>query len=478
MPKMKQKVIPSNEPFELTNEELSILEPHKLTEFIPKMTTKEIVILHHSIKENGFIDNIIITNDYKIIDGRARVDIAKISRTRKPKFVFFNGNDNEIFDFIFSKNLNRRQLNIGQKTLIALQLFGNDSNCKQLANDYFGVNSSSIGRAVYIQQNNPDIVENIFNGKLTLDNAFMITKAAIKKNNPIIQNSYRGHSYMSTDTTNTSNGVKETLNNISQMFTDMLTTQQQQNAEFANKLNSMFGSLMEEYDKKNNPQKNIVDIYKDQFNIRGDYDLANLLNIKVDVVEKWRIENSIPENRIKQIESMLQIRMALSVENDKITPTNKIISKINNIADNILKAEPTDVGIDRDEMYYYYDNSSKIIDDFMEMFNMEYVKDLAEHFGITWQTINTWKRFNRIPIQYKDMMDSMIKEKENEEPMCDYLDFRNAIKSACLNGNKVSGLLSELGMSDYMYYTVFRKSGKVPQKYMNELNEMVLNYIL
>ena len=283
---------------------------------------------------------------------------------------------------------------------------------------------------------------------------------------------------MSTDTTNTSNGVKETLNNISQMFTDMLTTQQQQNAEFANKLNSMFGSLMEEYDKKNNPQKNIVDIYKDQFNIRGDYDLANLLNIKVDVVEKWRIENSIPENRIKQIESMLQIRMALSVENDKITPTNKIISKINNIADNILKAEPTDVGIDRDEMYYYYDNSSKIIDDFMEMFNMEYVKDLAEHFGITWQTINTWKRFNRIPIQYKDMMDSMIKEKENEEPMCDYLDFRNAIKSACLNGNKVSGLLSELGMSDYMYYTVFRKSGKVPQKYMNELNEMVLNYIL
>lgn len=469
MPKQKQKIIPLYESFELTNEELSILEPHKLTEFIPMMTSNEIIRLHHSVIEKGFIDDIIITNDYKIIDGRARVSVAKIHKAHKPRFVFFNGSDNEIFDFIFNKNLNRRHLNIGQKTLIALKLFGSDANCEQLAKDYFGVNSSSIGRAVYVEQNNPSIVENIFKGKLTLDNAFTITKNSIKKNNLIIQNSYRGHSYMSTDSKTTSNVVKETLKNISQMFTDMLSTQQQQNAEFANKLNDMFGTLMEEYDRKNNPQKNIVNIYKDQFGMHNDYELANLLNVKVDMVENWRIENSIPENRIKQIESMLQIRMADSVENTK-QQTKKTVSKINDMIADVEKTKITDVGIDHDDEYYYYTNSSIVIDEFMEMFNMKSVKDMADYFGITWQTINAWKRYNRIPIYYNDMMNSMIKEKENEEPMCEYSDFKNAIKLVCLSGIKVSDLIDELGITYHTYYNLYKKSGKVPQRYMDQLN--------
>jgi len=430
MPKMKQKVIPSYEPFELTNEELSILEPHKLTEFIPKMTSKEITTLFDSIKENGFIDNIIITNDYKIIDGRTRVDIAKMYKKYKPKFIFFNGNDNEIFDFIFNKNLNRRQLNIGQKTLIALKLFGSNSNCEQLANDYFGVNSASIGRAVYIQQNNPDIIKNIFDGKLTLDNAFMITKTAIKKNNPIIQNSYKGHSYMSTATTNTSNDVKETFNKISQMFTDMLTTQQQQNAEFANKLNDMFGSLMEEYDKKNNPQKNIVNIYKDQFGMHNDYELANLLNVKTDVIENWKIENSIPNNKIKQLDSILQIRMMDSVENDK-NPTNKIISNIektincdiiedvknpDDMSDYLSRALKSKKIKNKDESsdnnFPAKSSDIKIVYEYLNkvfsILNIDSKRDLSKILSISATNINNWLSTNRIPQKHVDNINKLI----------------------------------------------------------------------
>jgi hypothetical protein len=199
----------TSEKFSLKPEEIELLTNHPYTNIIPVIGTNENTELTEDIMAYGFLDSIIITRDVQVVDGRARVEIAKKSEIlHKPQFEFYNGKEEELLDFILSKNIIRRHLSQGQKAAAALNLLEliKQENKKKLslkmknirnkyyetenlekpeeskidsraqAAKYFDVSSSFLAKAKTVQENDPALLTKVLNGTQTLEDAYKQVK--------------------------------------------------------------------------------------------------------------------------------------------------------------------------------------------------------------------------------------------------------------------------------------------------------------
>ena len=177
---------------------------HPIAAIFPMMNPLEFEGLKADIEKHGQLEPI-WTHDGKIIDGRNRYlacqDLGIKPKLKKWKPV----NSNELVDFVISLNLKRRHLNTSQKALVAVdalpfyekiskkrqklsrgrgkkgmaklpQVFHGKS--RDAVAQVFGVSGRYVGYAKQIIQNNPNLAQDIRDGKKTIPKALNQIKKA------------------------------------------------------------------------------------------------------------------------------------------------------------------------------------------------------------------------------------------------------------------------------------------------------------
>jgi 16S rRNA G966 N2-methylase RsmD len=182
---------------------------HPVAEIFPMMNAEEFEGLKSDIEKHGLIEPI-WTYDGKIIDGRNRY-LACQQLGKKPKLNKWKSvNGNELIDFVISLNLKRRHLNTSQKALVAVdalpyyekvakkrqklsqgrgkkgvakmpQVFHGKS--RDIAAKVFGVSGRYVGYAKKINEKDPNLAQEIRDGKKSIAEAVN----QIKKNERIIK---------------------------------------------------------------------------------------------------------------------------------------------------------------------------------------------------------------------------------------------------------------------------------------------------
>ena len=99
-----------------------MLTTHDICEIFPCLDQEGFDDLEHSMKEFGFDDrHSIVVWKGKILDGRNRLQACR-SAKQTPKFLEFEGTDDEAIDFVIRENVCRRDLTKDAKCQIVLDL--------------------------------------------------------------------------------------------------------------------------------------------------------------------------------------------------------------------------------------------------------------------------------------------------------------------------------------------------------------------
>ncbi len=99
---------------------LDDLVAHPLADLFPMLGDEELNELADSIKREGLLERIVVFGEL-ILDGRNRyaaMRIAGIAYDRE-HFAFFSGSEAEAIAFVESKNITRRHLTLGQRSMAA-----------------------------------------------------------------------------------------------------------------------------------------------------------------------------------------------------------------------------------------------------------------------------------------------------------------------------------------------------------------------
>jgi hypothetical protein len=91
---------------------------HKAAEIFPMMQRDELDRLADDIKQNEQRENIVVTKDGLILDGRNRAAACELAGIEVKEDVW-DGEPGHEFEFVFSKNITRRHLNESQRALAA-----------------------------------------------------------------------------------------------------------------------------------------------------------------------------------------------------------------------------------------------------------------------------------------------------------------------------------------------------------------------
>lgn len=156
-------------------------EYHEVSMIFPMMEEAEYQSLRDDIKKNGLLEPIWIDTDGKIIDGRNRHK-ACIETNEPIKFDTVNGNVN-LLDFVISKNIHRRHLTTGQRSVIAEELANMPNHrpyksanlptyvSQPEAAKKMNVGERSIRDVKEIKTEMPELIDDIKAGKLTINEA-------------------------------------------------------------------------------------------------------------------------------------------------------------------------------------------------------------------------------------------------------------------------------------------------------------------
>lgn len=197
------------------------LEIHPLAELIPAMSAEEFAQLKTGIDVNGYLeDEPVVLFEGRILDGRHRYRACGELGIEAPT-VDFRGGEDAAQAYVISKNLDRRHLTTGQRSVAALklldwereaarerqaatqlagrepggdpivgsrQVMGTDgaeeqekptphsSEAVAKAGEKFGVSGSSVERAKKVAEERPDLLKKVEAGELTVNSAFNETK--------------------------------------------------------------------------------------------------------------------------------------------------------------------------------------------------------------------------------------------------------------------------------------------------------------
>ena len=103
---------------------LGKFEVHPTAARFPIMSKEQLAALTEDIKKNGLIEPIVLTADGKtLVDGRNRYTACEKADV-KPEFHKLSSamSEAQIIDFISSKSMERRDLDPGQRALLAVHL--------------------------------------------------------------------------------------------------------------------------------------------------------------------------------------------------------------------------------------------------------------------------------------------------------------------------------------------------------------------
>jgi ParB-like nuclease domain len=166
---------------------LNNLEFHELANVFPLISEEQTKELADDIKKTGLIEPLVLFED-KILDGRNRYNAAKLANYHlSPDDVveYDVKEDGDPLVFVYSKNILRRHLTVGQRATIGDVLKERMSKADGKAKDktkkaaeIAGVAASSVEQAGFVKKHAPDAYDEVKKGKKTLHKA--MTEAAKK----------------------------------------------------------------------------------------------------------------------------------------------------------------------------------------------------------------------------------------------------------------------------------------------------------
>ena len=169
---------------------------HPTADLFPLLDGQEYVELRDDIAKNGLLEAIWLHQDGSIIDGRNR-HRACIETLTRPTFRTWTG-DGSLVSFVVSLNLKRRHLTASQRGVIALDVLPmleeeakerqveavhrrhldmekipelETGNARDQAADMFQVNAHYVQDAKRIQQDAPELLEDVRSGEMTIPQA-------------------------------------------------------------------------------------------------------------------------------------------------------------------------------------------------------------------------------------------------------------------------------------------------------------------
>lgn len=97
-------------------------ETHPLADVFPLMDEQALATLADDIRDNGLLMSVTLTQDGRILDGRNRY-LACLRVGVEPRFITYDHDDVGLMaSYVASKNLQRRDLDPGQRALCARRL--------------------------------------------------------------------------------------------------------------------------------------------------------------------------------------------------------------------------------------------------------------------------------------------------------------------------------------------------------------------
>lgn len=174
---------------------------HPAADVFPLLDSEELKELAEDIKVNGLKDPIVVNHDGTVlIDGRNRLRACEIANAEVTvKKLGSHYSEKQILDFIVSANIRRRQLNPGQKAMVALELepmytaaakekerqrksgeatvadlrqsSEREAKSVEQAAKVVGASGRGVSQAKAVQRDAPDLAEKVKTGQMALDAA-------------------------------------------------------------------------------------------------------------------------------------------------------------------------------------------------------------------------------------------------------------------------------------------------------------------
>ena len=159
------------------------MELHPYSRLFPEMDPEEFSGLVDDIKNYGLRLPILVL-DGRILDGRHRHRACLLANV-PARFEEFQGTEEEALQYVLSSNLHRRQLSVSQKAAVALELLPlleeaaekrmraglkteNAGGSAEQAAQLVGVSRASVVRAKFLQENSPELFEQVRQGDTPL----------------------------------------------------------------------------------------------------------------------------------------------------------------------------------------------------------------------------------------------------------------------------------------------------------------------
>lgn len=180
---------------------------HPAADLFPMQTEEQFREFAENVRIHGLSDPIVLTRDGLLLDGRNRLLACALGRV-EPRFTTYNGNDPT--QYVLQHNLHRRDLNVGQRAMIALAaeaLFAEEAKERQRVHGWtapgrvstlvaelpplksreqaaksVGVSARAVQQAKAVKRDAPDLAEQVQAGDMALDAAAKIATARKKVN--------------------------------------------------------------------------------------------------------------------------------------------------------------------------------------------------------------------------------------------------------------------------------------------------------
>ncbi len=148
-------------------------EVHEAANVFPMLPEDELAELAEDIKANGLIHEIVLDKDGALVDGRNRLVACRRAGV-EPRFTTLDGQDP--VSYILSANVNRRNLNKGQRAMAVVKLCVAHNVRQTAVAESIGVDQSRISRANTVLKNAPELAMSVMAGTVTLDAAYAEAK--------------------------------------------------------------------------------------------------------------------------------------------------------------------------------------------------------------------------------------------------------------------------------------------------------------
>ena len=170
------------------------MNAHPYANLFPMMEGEELQKLADDIRDNGLHQAIWKTEDGRILDGRNRLRACELAGVQ-PQFKAYKGDDEAALNFVLGLNLHRRQLNDGQRAMVAAdvaklrkgqrktsdpQTCAPDAVTQAEAAKLLNVSTRNLQKARKVKTTaSPEVVKSVERGEMSLNAAEKTTKNAV-----------------------------------------------------------------------------------------------------------------------------------------------------------------------------------------------------------------------------------------------------------------------------------------------------------